>query len=437
MAEKKGEDRITKHYEEDYFIEGKSITFIDILSVLVKRRRLIISSTLAAAVLIVIFSLLTLLLPSDSLFNVLPNKYSPKVTIMIEESSGSLTSRLASTSGALASLLGGGAAVNPNIELAQKLLSGNTLKDQIIEEFNLTERYKKEDSKYPITKTRERFMESLGVGAGENPAGAGSIISISFKDNDPVFAYRVVTRIEELLGQRFKTLTLEKVRIKKAFIEERLATVDGELKEAQKDLEDFQLAYGVIDISTQAKEQANIMAELQSDVIRSELELKTLRAYLDEDNAKLVILRREISQKNKLIEELKSGFDEYSGELIPQNQIPELTNLFLTLRSELATRQKIYATLRQEYEMVKLEEADNTKTFQVIEPAEVLEMKTEPFRSKICMAVTILTFVLACILAFIKEYFAKAKQDPREAQKLEEINNSLKRNRKRLTGRGA
>jgi tyrosine-protein kinase Etk/Wzc len=436
MPEKKGGTIVAGHAGEEYFVEEKAITFIDILSVLIKRRWLIIGSTLTAAVLIVIFSLLTLLLPPDSPLNVLPNQYSPAVTIIIEESTGSLASRLASSSGALASLLGGAAAVNPNIELAQKLLTGNTLQDKIIEEFALVERYRKVNSKYPQSETRESFIENLGIGTGENPAGPGNIISIRFRDIDPVFAYHVVSRIEELLSERFKTLTLEKVRTKRAFIEERLATVEEEMRIAREALEEFQLAYGIIDISSQAKEQANIMAGLQADVIRSELELQTLRDYLSEDNAKIVILRREIGQKNKLIEELKSGFKEFSGELIPQNRIPELTNQFLTLRGELETQRKIYTTLRQEFEMVKLEEADNTTTFQVIEPAEVLERKTGPFRSFICMFVTIAAFVLACVLAFVKEYFDNARQNPVEARKLQEISESFRRRRKRIDRQG-
>jgi tyrosine-protein kinase Etk/Wzc len=410
----------------DYPVTDGTITLADILLVFVKRRWFIIGTTFVAAVLVLLFSILTLVIPPDSPFNLMPNYYRPQVVVLIQESGTSMISALASSSGALSKFLGGAAPVNPNVALAKKLLTGITMKDQIIEEFDFFTKYELEKSKFPQTAAREAFDVNSGFSFGDPASGTENIITISYEDIDPVFASRVADRLVEILAMRFKELSLEKVSTKKEFIGTRLGVVEGELQATQKEMEDFQLRYGVIDISSQAKEQAELMASLQAEVIKGELELQTLEEYLDTNNPRIVRIRQEIDKKSQLINELKTGFEQYSGGVIPQNMIPELTTKYLSIRAEIAVQEKIYSMLRQEYELARIEETDTTKTFQIIEPVEVPEMKAGPYRSKICIITTLVAFFLACITAFVIEYFAKAQQDPEEAAKINAMKEMLR-----------
>ena len=74
----------------------------------------------------------------------------------------------------------------------------------------------------------------------------------------------------------------------------------------------------------------------------------------------------------------------------------------------------------------RIETQDTSRVFQVIEPAEVPEVKTSPSRSMISIIVTITAFFLSVFLAFVLEYFEKARSDPREAQKLDAIRNQFR-----------
>lgn len=414
--------------EGDASAANETISLLDILSVLVRRRWLIVGSTGLAAVLAVAVSVVTLVLPPDSPWNPLPNFYRPTVKAMLQDSRDSLSSRFGST-GVISGILGGASMTNPNVILAQEILAGNTLRDQIVEEFHFMEKYGLQDAKFPKTEARKRFSEALGASFGETATGSSNILSLSYKNIDREFATRVVARVVEILGQRFKDLTMERVYQKKAFIEGRMAAVEQGLKNVQKDLEAFQLDHGLIDIASQTTEQARLLSSLRSDVIRGELEIQTLRAYLSESDPKIVRLRQEIQKKNELIDQLKTGSEERTAEFIPQNLIPSLTNRFAELKAEIDVLEKIYGTLRQEYEAVKIEEADNTQTFQIIEPAEVPEVKAGPFRSKICMYLTLVTFALSLLAAFILDYFEKAKKDPVESAKLDRMRLAIGRRR--------
>lgn len=79
----------------------------------------------------------------------------------------------------------------------------------------------------------------------------------------------------------------------------------------------------------------------------------------------------------------------------------------------------------------KRREADaSAKTFQVIERAEVPEVKSGPSRGKISIIVTITVLFLAIVISFIMEYIERVKQDPIESEKLNEIKGIFRRSRR-------
>lgn len=406
--------------------QKSSISILDILFVLIQHRWLIISSSFIAAVLIVGFSIMTIKLPPDHKWNPLPNHYTPKSEILIQQSGESLLSNLASAGSSPLSLLMGTQS-NPELELAKKLLAGNTIKDKIIEEFEYIERFELQATRFPLDEAREIFNRSIGFEQGLSSAGVAvnNIFTLSYRDIDPEFATGVLTRVVELLEKEYRDLTLERIYRKKAFIEGRMFEVESEMKKAQQALSDFQLTYGVIDISAQTREQANLIEEIQSDIIKNQLEVRNLLAYLPKDNPRVKLLEQEITQKQQLIEELKSGSKEFSDLIIPQSQIPNVTSRFLELKGELEIKQSIYKMLRNEYEAVKIQENDNSRTFQVVEQAEVPRIKSGPDRGNICMIMTIAVFILSIFIAFLKEYIRKVKIDPVESEKLKRIGNTL------------
>lgn len=409
--------------------EETAFSLLDIFVIILKHRWLIIASSFAAAVLILALSIFTITRPPDSSFNPLSNYYSSSVKIMIQPSGDSVASKISpSAVSPLSIFMGGVTAKTPQLVLAENLLEGNLIKDQIAKDFDLYRKCGLEEYKYKRSMVRKIIGSSLEL-EPITPLGS-NIFVLRYTDVDPVFATQVLSRILELLEESFKELSLERVLRKKKFIEERLQAVEEELKKAQSDLVDFQLAYGITDIYSQSQEQAHLIANLQSDIIKNELEIKTLKEYLTERDPRIVRLKQEIEKKKQLISELRTGLKEFSGGFIPQNEIPNLTIKYLNLESEMEIQKSIYSMLREEYEKVKIEESDNSKTFQVINPVEVPERKAGPRRSIICMVVTIVTFILAIFWAFIKEYFEKVRRDPVESAKLGSIKAILRRKKK-------
>ncbi|MFP4564244.1 MAG: hypothetical protein ACLFRY_13150 [Spirochaetia bacterium] len=351
--------------------EEDTISLLDLLGVLAKRWKLIFFSTLIAAILIVLYSLYTLRVPPDAHLNTLPNVYKPTVEVRLQEENGA-ASFLNQDSG-LGALIGiGGQGKSTNVALAQELLLGRTIVDQIAEEFDFRNRYEFEVPVAPKIRKmiREKFSTDFDQESG--------ILTIGYTDVDPEFATRIVNRAVTLLEQRFRGLTMEKVLNKKRFLEDRLFEVETQLKNAQTELIQFQIRHGIVEIIPSGDNDTNGAVELV--------------------------------------------FAQYTR---PERR-HTLTLEYFDLQRDREVLAGIFELLMQQFETAKIEEMDDTRTFQILEQAEVPEIKDSPSRGKISIIVTLTTFFLSIFLAFILEYFDRVKQDPEEARKLEQIKNRFR-----------
>ncbi|HAK46732.1 MAG TPA: hypothetical protein DCO79_12550 [Spirochaeta sp.] len=400
------------------------ISLMDLISVIAKRWKFIFFSTFIAAVLILGYSVYTLKAAPDAPLNKLPNVYQPKVIVRLQESSSSssLSSMLNSSDlGFLSGLVGGGTGGSSNADLAQALIKGNTLADQVAGEMDFISKYNIE--KYPRTSARRAYTENLTV---EYDATTG-FLTIGFEDIDPVFATEVVNRSLELLETRFRGLTMESIITRKAFLEQQLEDQEKALDKAQANLIEFQKTYGIVDIESQTTAQITELTDLNSSLVQKEVELNNLKGNRRIEDPQVRRLENEIENLKQLIDAKTMGFQDFSttSDYIPQNKLPELTAIYSNLKNEATLISQMYLTFKGQYESVKLEEADNSKQFQIIERAEVPELKAKPSRAKICMIVTIAVMFLAVFLSFIFEYFDRVKKDPVESEKLKEIRKSL------------
>ena len=141
--------------------QDDEISLIDLFAVLLRWKWLITIITGIACIAVVIVCVISLKLPPEDSF--MPNKYTPKAQMLInnKDSSGSSLSSMLSSSGlgSLASLAGvnvSGGGVSYS-SLAQYLVNSNTIQDSVVQKFNLIERYK--IKKFPVASSREALKK--------------------------------------------------------------------------------------------------------------------------------------------------------------------------------------------------------------------------------------------------------------------------------------
>jgi capsule polysaccharide export protein KpsE/RkpR len=401
-----------------------AVSFLDILAVVAKRKWLIILLTGIIAVLTLAFLLLTAKLPPDSAWNLLPNKFKPTVKILLQDStpSSSLSSALNQSGlGALSGLLGGAgvSGTTTTADLAKALLESTTIEDGVIEKFRFIERYRITSN--PKTTARSIFETALKTEYNEK----SGILEIGFEDIDPVFATDVINDTGARLQDEIKRLTLDKVTEKRKYLETTVEKAEQEAADTARRLIAFQGKYGIYDLSAQNQATVNAVAGFQSQLVAKQMELDLQRKYVPETDTRIVLLKDQIAQLQKQIDEMKSGGADLAPGTVPLNRMAQLSLEFLAIQEDLQTQKAILGVLKPQYETAKLEEMDTSQTFQVIEKAEVPEVRSAPSRSKIAIIATIAGGFLAVLIAFIAEYFQRAANDPVEAEKLAAIRSSL------------
>lgn len=405
-----------------------TISLLDLISVLIKRKWFIFFSTLFAAVFIVLYSIYTLRVPSDARFNYLPNYYKPTVKIrLLNEDQSSVSSLFGGSDlGLLASLAGASTGGSSNADLAQALLVGNRIMDELVLEFDILNRFNIVEN--PRTSSRAILRESFEM---EFSASTG-ILTVSFQNVDKVFATELLTSAVSKLETVFDELTMRGIIEKKLFLEDSIAQYDRELRDAQRALINFQRSNNIIDITLQTESQLATVASLESQILVKETDLATLKETRRADDPEVLNVTRELNLLKTRRDITKLGQQDGTSTLdIPLAELPGLSAVYANLLGDIEILQVIYSSLRSQYETTKIEEKDNSERFQIIEEAEIPEIKAGPSRGKICMIVTLAVFFLSVFFAFILEYFERVKADPVESEKLAAIKRMLWRRRKK------
>ena len=414
------------------------ISVFDIIGIIVRRRWIIIVITAAATV----FSFLLLLYSaraSSKSWNPFPNIFLAKARVLIGDSSqsSSLSSVLSQSNlSALSGLLGMGSAAgaSSSANLAISFLKdANFIKDAIANEFDFTGRY----GLLEMVKTKSRAIFSLNLTA--DFSATTKILSIGYTDMDPEFATLIVNRIVELLAERFTSLSLETVIKKKEYLEQSIAAVQEKSDIATQKLIAFKLKYGIAGSSLEGNtdfttSNTQKIAQLEAQLFSKQIDMKLQRDYLPESDPRIVRLKNEIEFLRKTIDDLNKGSTEFSDAAFNAGQFPDLVVQYVGLSRDAQVQTAILTLLTQQYETAKLEAMGTTQIFQVIEMAEVPEVRFKPNRTKIVMVMCMVGFALSLFAAFIVEFVQKTKQDPVEGEKLQAIKRMLSFGKKARRG---
>ena len=241
--------------DEKKIQEEDEISLIDLFAVLWRYRVMIFTVTLVAIIGVVLVSVISIKLPAEKSF--LPNKYTARAQMLINNdssSSGGLSSMISSSGlGGLASLAGinvsGGSSSNSS--LAGYLVHSNSVLDDVVQKYNLIERYDIEE--YVVSSSREALKEVL-VSNFDDDTG---VFSVSFTDIDPVFAKDVVNYVVSLLETKFLDMGIDKNRLTKENLESNIDNTYKEILKLQKEIQE--LEYSVSNVYNPSQTKSIVM----------------------------------------------------------------------------------------------------------------------------------------------------------------------------------
>ena len=412
-------------------VQDDTFTVLDLVLVLVRRRRLIVATTGIAAVVLLAYNIAAISMDPESPWNVLPTWFTASVTVSIADDgpdygagAATLLSRIPDTGGLadFASLLAPGTSTDAS--RAQELIAGREVLDALARQQGFVTDASSNDD---IVLARERLAKSLNT----EYLFESDLLVISYDHHYPEQAAAGLEFAVQRLRDKMHALTIERVRRRKAFLEERLAAVRQDRTDAQDALTEFQQEFGVVNLTFQSEAAIENLTALKTELYLKEVELHSQIELLGESTAAVVRLRSQVDKLRTLIREIEHGFVDFQDSTIPLKELPALGVRYMDLATELGVHDAIYAFLRSQYESTRIEENARESAFQIVEAVEVPLRKSRPSRALICIVGTLAAFMASILAAFTVERFKRAESDPAQRRQLDEIRREIGFRRKR------
>jgi uncharacterized protein involved in exopolysaccharide biosynthesis len=250
-----------------------------------------------------------------------------------------------------------------------------------------------------------------------------NIIEISVTDRSPTRASQIANAYVTELNAVLAAVNTSTAHRERLFLEARLDEVHQKSEADAREFAQFASQNGAIDIPEQAKSMVAAGAELESELIAAQAELKGLQQIYASNNARVRAARARV-------QELQSQVNKFGGknvnpatdtslaqdQLYPSvRQLPLLGVKYLDLYRRSKVDEVVFELLTREYEVAKIQEARETPTAQVLDPALVPSRKSSPHRVIITLCGTIAAFL--CSSIYVIGWFAWEQTDSADPRK--------------------
>jgi len=381
-------------------------------------RRLILKNTIIVAFISLIISLL------------LPKWYASKAVVL---SSGAGKFNFLSSISPIPVANFGLSTINEDINNFIAILQSRTVKEYMVNKFNLVERYNQRDIEYAM----EAFEEKMELEVTEE-----GTLEISIIDKDPIVAKQMVSEALIMLDQINQNIGMEAGRYNREFLEKRLNQNENNLEKAELDLKIFQEKTGIIDLVAQLSSTMQMSAqaynsifdaytELYAKKIETETQLAVAKTTLSINNPTLMQLEKLLNEQTFQLEQLMIELDaklQYLLSSITPTQVDNIPNIEFSVsfnslpslgleNARLIREVKLQSTIQEilipQYEQAKLEETKNIPTLQLIDKPKVAINKAKPKRALIVIGSTLMSI----LVSFTFVYAGHHTQDLRTALK--------------------
>lgn len=382
------------------------LTLLDLVAACVKHRRLFI---VAPGALVLITLLVVLLIPKT---------YTARTTIMPPQQNQSnalaIVGQISGLGGFAQSALG---LKNPS-EIFASILRSRSVADAIITSFNLTQVYNEE----LIVDARTELEERASVIISKD-----GVLGIEVDDVDPVRAAEIANAFVKELQLITQRLAVGEASQRRLFFEEQVAQAKVALSAAEVGLREFQETSGLVVPQGQAQLTVSASAGIQAQIAAKEVQISAMRTYATKGNPDLVRLEKEVlGLKEQLAKLDGSTSAQPGGVLVPLGGATKSGLEYSQRLRQVKYAEVLFELLAKQYEIAKVDEANNATLIQVIDKALPPEKESRPRKLLALGIALIVGFVIAFAMALIRESLDSIAADPDQSRKLEAIRAQLR-----------
>jgi uncharacterized protein involved in exopolysaccharide biosynthesis len=365
------------------------VSFWAFFRALLKKRWLIIGVTGFFGAASVVISLL------------LSNWYLAETRLLIpgQTSSGLLSGVISGRLGSSASSLLGGLVSDYQQQLA--VLDSRTLKQSVVEEFDLIEVYDLADSDAPMKYAIEELEGNVEFVVDNEY----NYLSVQVYDKDPQRAADMANFFVSELNRIGIDLSTQTAREYRRTVARRYQSFEDSLAAVMLATQILQEETGVLDLPTQGAAFAEALAEWRTQIWVSELELDNLRFLYGDSHSQTRAAQRAVDQAWQSYNQALEGQERVMP--IAQDILPEVAHRFVELQTEALILGTLLEFTRPVLEEAILEEERASESVQVLDPAIPPVEKARPWRAAICVISTFSGFLLSVLYVLVSSWWKK------------------------------
>jgi len=343
----------------------------------------------------------------------LPNVYTADATILIlqQGSQSDISTTILSALG-IAQQKGTSTEFDNGL-LVMEILRSRSLLDRLNAEFSVTAKYRiRKDS---MVQARKAILAHANyIYSREN-----GFFHITYTDIDPVFSRNMANRMVSLLDEWVSQNSGVAKQKERDILEAKIGEVKADIVGLQARLKDLQRKYGVLTAQDLGATQTALLANLRSQLILKEIEIKNYTSFSKINDPRLEQLNEERKNLLDLINQNQAGLASNPAEGGSNRTIPDVAQDFTQLNAELDIQLRIYNTLSSQYEAIKLT-PESEPIFRVFEMAETPEVKSGPQRLRFILVALGGGFAFSIVLVLVLNGLIGFFNDPKKLSLLKD-----------------
>ena len=308
------------------------------------------------------------------------------------------------------------------------VLRSQTAQDRLIQQFNLRNVY----GKRLIVDARTKLDENTSISEDRK----SGIITISVTDHSPQRAAALASAYVDQLNSLVSELSTSSAHRERVFLEERLKVAKQDLDDATNQLAQFSSKNNTLDIQQEGKAMLDAAGSIAGEMIAAQSQLEGLRQIYTDNNSRVRSLNARVAELRKQLEKLggtQTNGANGTNASVEQPGDPSAAKAggglpYPTIRSlpllgakyaDFYRRAKIQETvfelLTGQYELAKVQEAKETPSVKVLDPARIPEKKSFPPRLVIMFLGTFLVCAMSVVWVLGSGRWEEVDpQDPRK-----------------------
>ena len=319
------------------------------------------------------------------------------------------------------------------------VLRSQTSQDRLIQQFDLRKVY----GKQLVIDARTKLDENTSISEDRK----SGIITISVIDHSPQRAAALASAYVDQLNSLVSELSTSSAHRERVFLEERLKVAKQDLDDASNQLAQFSSKNNTLDIQQEGKAMLDAAGAIAGEMIAAQSQLEGLRQIYTDNNSRVRSLNARVTELRKQLEKLGgTQANPVNGTGAPQEQtgdpsaakaggglpyptiksLPLLGAKYAEYYRRAKIQETVYEMLTGQYELAKVQEAKETPSVKVLDPARIPEKKSFPPRLVIMFLGTFLASAISVVWVLGSARWEEVDpQDPRKVF-VQEVAGSLK-----------